>query len=141
MPTCARTRRGRFGSACPPADVCTGVACLAKRVKAWGKFQSCVADGMATDYVHNPNLWDASLRDCRKTYFETWKRCHGPRFVKRTDGTVRDRLTRLVWEVKTNLDGHDVPSDPHDADRRYPWSKNGGPWIENGAAFTQFLAT
>lgn len=34
---------------------------------------------------------------------------------------VRDNVTGLIWEVKTNQDGTPNYSDPHDADNTYTW--------------------
>lgn len=44
---------------------------------------------------------------------------------------VRDNVTGLIWEMKTNLDGIQDYSDPHDADNTYTWydsnsTTNGG---------------
>jgi len=45
--------------------------------------------------------------------------------------TVKDNVTGLIWEMKTNLDGVQNYSDPHDADNTYTWydsnsATNGG---------------
>ncbi len=61
----------------------------------------------------------------------------GPRFADNRDGTVTDNKTGLVWEKKDNLDGNADPSDPHDADNRYAWSRSGT--APDGTAFTDFL--
>lgn len=37
------------------------------------------------------------------------------------NGTVRDNVTGLVWEQKTNMDSVANYSDPHDADNTYTW--------------------
>lgn len=37
---------------------------------------------------------------------------------------VRDNVTGLVWEMKTNIDGIKNPVDPHDADNTYTWFLN-----------------
>lgn len=34
---------------------------------------------------------------------------------------VRDNVTGLIWEIKTNLDGIKDDTDPHDADNIYTW--------------------
>ena len=44
---------------------------------------------------------------------------------------VRDNVTGLIWEVKTNKDGVKNYNDPHDADNTYTWydsnpATNGG---------------
>ncbi len=37
------------------------------------------------------------------------------------NGTVRDNITGLIWENKTNMDGIVNYADPHDADNKYHW--------------------
>ena len=44
----------------------------------------------------------------------------GQRFVGNGDGTITDRVTRLVWEKKC-----DCPGGLHDFDSRLPWSFDG----------------
>ncbi len=44
---------------------------------------------------------------------------------------VRDNVTGLIWEMKTNMDGFKYYNDPHDADNTYTWydsnpATNGG---------------
>ncbi len=46
-------------------------------------------------------------------------------------GMIRDNVTGLIWEQKTNKNGVKNYSDPHDADNRYTWcdpdpNTNGG---------------
>ena len=63
-----------------------------------------------------------------------------PRYVDNGDGTITDRLTRLLWEQKTGTPGDPPnPSDPHDVNNTYSWSL-GSPWGRDGTAFTEFLA-
>ena len=67
----------------------------------------------------------------------------GPRFFDNRDGTVRDQKTGLMWEKKADLDGSPNPSDPHDADNVYSWSRTdtlsrtGS--APDGTLFTDFL--
>jgi hypothetical protein len=53
---------------------------------------------------------------------------------------VRDNVTGLVWEVKTDLDGKPDYSNPHDADNVYVWynSTNGGYAGTQGNGVTTF---
>jgi hypothetical protein len=79
---------------------------------------------------------------CRTKYVAIWEKlaakaaqtgssCDAERFV---DGglTVRDNLTGLEWETKTE------DASVHDKGARYTWSANGG---ADGEAFTTFLRT
>ncbi|MGD9971511.1 MAG: alpha/beta fold hydrolase [Desulfatirhabdiaceae bacterium] len=43
---------------------------------------------------------------------------------------VKDNVTGLIWEVKTNKDGNPNYSDPHDADNIYTWYDSN--WATNG---------
>ena len=68
------------------------------------------------------------------------------RWTENGDGTVTDRLTGLMWEMKTGTPGQTVTcdsvpscSDPHDVNNVYTWS-TGNPWDFDGAAATVFLA-
>ena len=48
---------------------------------------------------------------------------------------VRDNVTGLIWELKTNMDGHPDYSNPHDADNLYVWY-NSNPNTNGGYAGT-----
>ena len=68
------------------------------------------------------------------------------RWTENGDGTVTDKLTGLVWEMKTGTAGIAVDCmsaatcpDPHDVNNRYIWS-DGAPWDFDGTAATVFLA-
>ena len=45
--------------------------------------------------------------------------------------TVRDNVTGLTWEMKTNMDGVKNYNDPHDADNKYDWY-DGNPATNGG---------
>lgn len=49
---------------------------------------------------------------------------------------VRDNVTGLIWEMKTNKDGVKNYSDPHDADNTYSWYDN-NPATNGGYEGTQ----
>ena len=63
----------------------------------------------------------------------------GPRYVANGDGTLSDRHTGLMWELKDAADGVIDPADPHDVDNVYSWSAEGT--SPNGSIFTAFLPT
>lgn len=123
---------------CPSTDACDGASCLARRARAWGRFQKCVYAAVASYYGDLAYPYDADLQGCRAAYFKAWKPCWGPRFVV-ADTTVTDRLSGLVWERKTATVDHDDYSVPHNAANRYVWRTPNAPEIENGTAFISFL--
>lgn len=43
---------------------------------------------------------------------------------------VKDNVTGLIWEVKTNLDTQANEGDPHDADNTYRWYNPDDPKIQ-----------
>jgi Protein of unknown function (DUF1566) len=54
-----------------------------------------------------------------------------PMSYTKLNGMVKDNVTGLIWETKTNQDGVKNYSDPHDADNTYTWydsnpATNGG---------------
>jgi hypothetical protein len=54
-----------------------------------------------------------------------------PMSYTKLDGMVKDNVTGLIWEAKTNMDGVQNYNDPHDADNTYTWydsnpATNGG---------------
>ena len=54
-----------------------------------------------------------------------------PMSYTKLNGMVKDNVTGLIWETKTNQDGVQNYSDPHDADNTYTWydsnpATNGG---------------
>jgi hypothetical protein len=54
-----------------------------------------------------------------------------PMSYTKLNGMVKDNVTGLIWETKTNQDGIQNYSDPHDADNTYTWydsnpATNGG---------------
>jgi hypothetical protein len=103
--------------------------CDYARVTAWTKYLVCVNAVVAKDAKGVVFDELAAFAKCRHTYFKTWtgfqpkaslsgSTCIGNRFTD-NGTTVTDKLTGLVWEKKTNLDGSSNFSDPHDADNRY----------------------
>ncbi len=42
-------------------------------------------------------------------------------YTRLADGTVRDNVTGLIWEVKENADSKPDYSNPNDADNKYTW--------------------
>ena len=68
------------------------------------------------------------------------------RWTENGDGTATDKLTGLVWEMKTGTEGFPVSCtdaatcpDPQDVNNSYTWS-TGDPWNFDGTAATVFLA-
>lgn len=125
--------------------------CDSARITAWKTYQSCVEGVVAKD-AKGANFCGPSFcgtfpvfAKCRHAYFKGWtvfqsraslagSTCIGPRFTDNGDQTVTDNLTGLVWEKKDGL------GDIHDVQNHYSWS-TGAPYVENGTAFTDFLAT
>jgi hypothetical protein len=66
-----------------------------------------------------------------------------PRYVDNGDGTLTDRATCLMWEMKTGTAGPIVDcstttcSNPHDVNNGYKWSASGS--APDGVLFTDFL--
>ncbi len=59
------------------------------------------------------------------------------RFVDNGDGTICDRDTGLMWEMKDASDGTQDLANPRDVDNRYQWSSTGT--APDGRAFTTYL--
>ena len=57
-----------------------------------------------------------------------------PRFVDNGDGTVTDRDTGLMWEMKDQSNG------VHDVDNAYTWTDGPRGTAANGTLYTDFLA-
>lgn len=119
------------------------------RIKAWGKYVSCV-DGAAAKVAASINFdVNVAFAKCRHTYFRTWKAFQRRPWLGRLAGsiciggqltdngtTVTDNLTGLTWEKKTT-DGK-----VHDVNNIYSLVITQGgspPLMENGDAFTTFL--
>lgn len=62
----------------------------------------------------------------------------GPRFVDNHDGTLSDRHTGLMWELKDAGGGVPDAGNPHDVDNAYSWS-DGESIAPDGTIFTVFL--
>lgn len=119
--------------------------CLAKRVSAWSKYESCVAKIMGAIYAGAPLDAGAQekLAKCRTKFAGTWPKlaalegsatCSGlPRFVDDGNGTIRDNLSGLTW----NKQG-DNAGEPWDKDSIYDWS-SGAPYGSDGSAFDYLL--
>jgi len=60
------------------------------------------------------------------------------RFVDNGDGTICDRETGLMWEMKNDSDDAENFTNPSDLDNRYIWSNTGV--SANGTLFREFLA-
>jgi hypothetical protein len=121
----------------------TTEACLAKKLKEWGKLRNCQAkenakalQGKSADLAACQTKFNATLTKLDAIATAAAIAC---RYGVNSDGTVTDYDTGLVWEQKDNLDGTPNPADPHDADNTYPWSAPGP--APDGAAFTGFLAS
>ena len=115
--------------------------CEHARYKAAGKYENCEAKSAGNGF--NPG----GFENCRRKYAGTWTRlgtkypgtlCSVARFVDNGDGTVSDKLTRLVWEKKDSADGVVNLANRHDADNLYTWSAVDQD--ADGAVFTDFLA-
>jgi hypothetical protein len=120
--------------------------CDYARIIAWKKYVSCVETVVAKAAKGDVSGdWFAAHAKCRHAYFKKWagfqtkgslagSSCIGSRFASSDSGaTVTDKLSGLVWEVKTD------DSSVHDKDNLYSWS-TGSPYKEDGTAFTSFLA-
>lgn len=59
------------------------------------------------------------------------------RFTDNGDGTICDRDTGLMWEMKNASDGTADLNNPNDVDNGYSWSITGT--APDGTAFTDFL--
>lgn len=55
-----------------------------------------------------------------------WELSGQPRFVDNADGTITDRMTELMWEKKTQMNGVQNFANPFDADNSYIWAGNCG---------------
>lgn len=68
------------------------------------------------------------------------------RWTENGDGTATDKLTGLIWELKTGAvtsptqcTSSVVCPDPHEVEKGYTWS-DGDPWDFDGTGSTLFLA-
>jgi hypothetical protein len=114
-------------------------ACLAKKLKEWGKLRKCQATENAKALETKPaNLakceaeFDMKLASLSQQAAATGIAC---RYEVNGDGTATDYDTGLQWEQKTD-DGS-----VHDKDDVYSWTTSVGGTRPNGTAFTDFLGT
>jgi hypothetical protein len=116
--------------------------CLSKRQKVIAKHQQCQQRHLTKYYLMADFAkFDKTNRKCTVKFAKAWEGlqkipvapCNLARFVDNGDGTVTDNLSGLVWEKKDDLGGI------QDKDNIYTWS-TGSPYVEDGTAFTTFLA-
>lgn len=119
-----------------PAGALTTPACLAKKLKAWGKLRKCQATENAKALQAKPanpgkcqTKHDAKIASVSAQAAGAAVAC---RFGVNGDGTVTDYDTGLAWEQKTD-DGS-----VHDKDNLYTWGTAGS---ANGTAFTGLLSS
>jgi hypothetical protein len=132
-----------------PADAATLTtpACLAKKLKEWGKLRQCQAtengnalQGKEADPAKCQVKFDDNLAKLNTKATKATIAC---RYGDNGDGTVTDYDTGLQWEQKTD-DGS-----VHDKDAIYSWCAGGGltdpcgnpSKPPDGPAFTVFLGT
>jgi len=112
-----------------------GPACLAKKLKEWGKLRKCQATENAKALEGRP----ADLGKCQAKFDLKLAAINAKsipcRYGVNGDGTATDYDTGLVWERKTD-DGS-----VHDKDNSYAWNAAVGGTTPNGTVFTEFLAT
>ena len=117
----------------------TTPACLAKKLKEWGKLRNCQANENAKALKGKPS----DLPKCQTKFANKLAKLNDQatraaiacRYGVNTGaeaGTVTDYDTGLQWEQKTD-DGS-----IHDKDNLYQWS-TGSPWAPTGQAFWYFL--
>jgi hypothetical protein len=118
----------------------TTEACLAKKLKEWGKLRNCQAkengkalQGKDADPAKCQTKFDEKLA---KLTAQATKAVIACRYGVNGDGTATDYDTGLQWEQKTD-DGTTV----HDKDNLYTWNTAFGGTTPNGTAFTAFLGT
>lgn len=117
--------------------VTTTPACLARKLKEWGRLRQCQAtengkmlQGRFVDLVKCQRRFDVKLAFLNAQATAAAIAC---RYGVNGDGTVTDYDTGLQWEQKTD-DGS-----IHDEGNVYDWSPSLGP--PDGTAFTSFLGT
>ncbi len=124
----------------PPTEAAlTTPACLAKKLKEWGKLRNCQAKENAKALQAKP----ADPAKCQVKFDAKFAALNAQataaaiacRYGVNGDGTATDYDTGLVWERKTD-DGS-----VHDRDNQYTWNTAFGGTAPNGTAFTVFLGT
>lgn len=117
----------------------TSGACLAKKVKEWGKLQKChtlenakALQGKAADLEKCQTKFEAKLASLNAQAAVAGVAC---RYRLNGDFTLTDVDTGLMWEQKTDDGGI------HDKDNLYNWNTVLSGVPPNGTAFTDFLGT
>ena len=115
----------------------TPEACLARKLKEWGKLRKCQAaenakalEGKPTNLAKCQAKLDMKLASLSQQAADAGIAC---RYQVNGDGTATDYDTGLMWEQKTD-DGS-----VHDKDNTYSWTTLSGGTKPNGTAFTDFL--
>jgi hypothetical protein len=135
------------GDAVPAGGALTTPACLAKKLKAWGKLRNC----QATENGKALQGKQADAAKCQMTFEDNLAKLNakatkaavGCRYGDNGDGTVTDYDTGLQWEQKTE-DGS-----VHDRNNIYSWCRDNNTDSRcddplqppDGSAFTAFLGT
>lgn len=110
------------------------------RVRLYQAFGSAAAKFGATNCTSaTPGDYQSSLAQCSDDAAAGAVVGGSPRYVDNGDGTVTDKVTRLVWEKKTAGDNSPNLADPHDVDNEYTWGTETPPFLANGTAFLDFL--
>lgn len=127
-----------IGGAAPTVAALTTDACLAKKLKEWGKLRNCQAkanskalEGKSADVAACQATFDEKLAKFTAQASEANVPC---RYGINRDGTATDFDTGLQWEQKT------LDSTEHDTDNTYSWNTEIGGTAPNGTTFTEFLA-
>jgi hypothetical protein len=114
-------------------------ACLAKKLKEWGKLRKCQAvengkalQGKPADPAKCQTKLDAKLAAISERAFSTGTLC---RYGDNGYGMLTDYDSGLVWELKDDSGG------VHDKDDTYTWTTVASGTVPDGTAFTEFLGT
>jgi hypothetical protein len=125
------------GGVSPAGAALTTPACLARKLKEWGKLRVCQAtengktlQAKPADPAKCQTRFNAKLAILNAQATAAAIAC---RYGVNGDGTVTDHDTGLQWEQKTD-DGS-----VHDLGAEFDWSPSLGP--PDGTAFTRFLGT
>lgn len=117
-----------------------GQACDRGRYDAAARYAQCELKATGKLASGDDSKYQKAVSRCHVKYTDAWAKLQakgicGARFMV-DGGTVRDNLTALQWEQKTD-DGT-----VHDKDDLYSWaSGDGASTAADGTAFTSFLAT
>jgi hypothetical protein len=118
--------------------------CQKARYGAAAKYAACELKTFGGTHGAGPLIPAHKTSKCRLKYVATWEKiraaaatnsgCDTERFTI-VDGTVRDHLTGLQWERKTDDGGI------HDKDDGYSWSADWPSILADGTVFTSLLPT